>query len=87
MFNRIQIYSESMTSPSPDTLLLENELYHALERDELRLHYQPQFDCASGRITGAEALLRWEHQGRLIPPSDFIPLAERTGAILSGHLE
>ncbi|TXI96596.1 MAG: bifunctional diguanylate cyclase/phosphodiesterase [Aquabacterium sp.] len=81
--NRIQIYSESMTSPSPDTLLLENELYHALERDELRLHYQPQFDCASGRITGAEALLRWEHQGRLIPPSDFIPLAEESGLIVS----
>ena len=80
--NRIQIYSERMTSPSPDTLLLENELYHALDRKELRLHYQPQFDCVSGRITGAEALLRWEHQGRLIPPSDFIPLAEESGLIV-----
>lgn len=81
--NRIQIYSERMASPSADTLLLENELYHALERDELRLHYQPQFDCATGRVTGAEALLRWEHQGRLIPPSDFIPLAEESGLIVS----
>ena len=80
--NRIQIYSERMASPSPDTLLLENELYHALDRDELRLHFQPQFDCASGRITGAEALLRWEHQGRLIAPSDFIPLAEESGLIV-----
>lgn len=80
--NRIQIYSELMASPSPDTLVLENDLYHALERDELRLHYQPQFDCASGRITGAEALLRWEHQGRLIPPADFIPQAEESGLIV-----
>jgi diguanylate cyclase (GGDEF)-like protein/PAS domain S-box-containing protein len=80
--NRIQIYSEHMVSPSPDTLLLENDLYHALTRDELRLHYQPQFDCTSGRITGAEALLRWEHKGRLIAPSDFIPLAEESGLIV-----
>lgn len=81
--NRIQIYSERMNAPSAEALLLENDLYHAIERNELRLHYQPQFDCATGRITGAEALLRWEHQGRLIPPSDFIGLAEESGLIVS----
>ncbi|MES2089250.1 MAG: EAL domain-containing protein [Pseudomonadota bacterium] len=80
--NRIQMYSEQLESPTIDTLRLENDLYKALERDELRLHYQPQFDCATGRITGAEALVRWEHNGKLVPPADFIPLAEETGLII-----
>jgi diguanylate cyclase (GGDEF)-like protein/PAS domain S-box-containing protein len=80
--NRVQVYSEKMLAPTAETLVLENDLYKALERDELRLHFQPQFDCASGRITGAEALLRWQHDGKLVPPIDFIPLAEETGLIV-----
>ena len=81
--NRVQMYTQNMESPTVDTLRLENDLYKALERDELRLHFQPQFDCMTGRITGAEALVRWEHGGKLVPPNDFIPLAEETGLIVA----
>ncbi|WP_298011373.1 EAL domain-containing protein [uncultured Aquabacterium sp.] len=81
--NRIQVYSDRMESPSAESLILENDLYKALERDELRLHFQPQFSCRTGAITGAEALLRWEHKGKLVSPAEFIPLAEETGLIVS----
>jgi len=80
--NRFQTYADDMESPSVESLRMENELYHAIEREELVLHYQPQFDCSSGRITGVEALVRWEHGGKLVPPGDFIPMAEETGLII-----
>jgi EAL domain-containing protein (putative c-di-GMP-specific phosphodiesterase class I) len=62
---------------------LESELNQALDQDQLRLWYQPQVDTA-GHCFGVEALIRWEHPERgLVPPNDFIPLAEETGQIIT----
>ena len=60
-----------------------DELTVALEQGDLELYYQPQVELASGRITGVEALIRWNHETRgLLMSADFIPIAERTGAVL-----
>jgi diguanylate cyclase (GGDEF)-like protein len=63
-------------------LAVEHALWQALERDEFVVHYQPLLDVASRRIVGAEALVRWQHPERgLVPPMEFIPVAEATGQI------
>jgi diguanylate cyclase (GGDEF)-like protein/PAS domain S-box-containing protein len=82
--NRYQFYSEDLTSTSVERLSLEHDLRGALARDEIFPVYQPQIELATGRIVGAEALMRWERleQG-LVLPASFIPVAEDSGLILS----
>jgi diguanylate cyclase (GGDEF)-like protein len=81
--NNYQYYLPSMNVYTVERLELESDLRHAVERGEFFLHYQPKVEIASGLITGVEALLRWKHPLRgLVPPLDFIPLAEETGLIV-----
>jgi len=73
---------EPETSDRADQLRLVGELRSAVTKRELRLHFQPIMDLATGRMVAAEALLRWQHPSRgLLAPDDFIPLAEQTGLI------
>ncbi|WP_228895781.1 putative bifunctional diguanylate cyclase/phosphodiesterase [Pseudoduganella aquatica] len=76
-------YSEEMNQRAKEHLRIESELRQALQHDELQLYYQPKVSLRSGRIVGAEALLRWRHPVRgLVSPGVFIPVAEETGLIL-----
>jgi predicted signal transduction protein with EAL and GGDEF domain len=78
-----QYYSAAMNAASVERLTLETGLRRALEDGSLALHYQPQVEVRSGRIIGAEALLRWEHPQRgYISPASFIPIAEASGLIV-----
>jgi diguanylate cyclase (GGDEF)-like protein len=76
-------YEAAMGATARKRLALHNELHSALDRNELVLHYQPQVPLGGGAATGVEALVRWEHPERgLVPPGDFIPLAEASGLIV-----
>ncbi|WP_206816376.1 bifunctional diguanylate cyclase/phosphodiesterase, partial [Chroococcus sp. FPU101] len=82
--NNYQLYAPSMNTKALERLTLENNLYKALKRGEFLLHYQPQIDLNTGQIVGMEALIRWQREGvDLIPPDQFIPLAEETGLIVA----
>ncbi|MEO5964279.1 MAG: EAL domain-containing protein, partial [Candidatus Limnocylindrales bacterium] len=77
------IFDPEMHAQTLDRATLEHDLRRAVERSELRLHYQPLVELATGRVVGMEALLRWLHPVRgLVSPLSFIPLAEETGLIL-----
>jgi diguanylate cyclase (GGDEF)-like protein len=78
----LAIYEEALKPAARDQLSLLGELRHAVEHDELRLYYQPKIELATGRVAGAEVLLRWQHPTRgLLTPVDFIPFAEQTGFV------
>ena len=82
--NDFAIYDEAMGHAAAKALRLVTDLQHAVENGELRLHYQPKVDTASGRLLGMEALVRWMHPERgMISPVEFIPLAEDTGLIVA----
>jgi diguanylate cyclase (GGDEF)-like protein/PAS domain S-box-containing protein len=82
--NNYRFFTAEMQSHSARALQLEASLRRALARDQLFLHYQPQMSLKSGRIIGAEVLLRWQHpELGLVSPTEFIPIAEVSGLILS----
>ncbi len=76
-------FTPAMNAESVVKLEIENELRGAIERDELALYYQARVDAMTGRLIGAEALVRWQHPRRgLVPPNEFIPVAEESGLIV-----
>ncbi len=80
--NNIQCYAAGMNSVTQDKVKLESDLHQALSLGQFELHYQPKVDLTTGQIHGAEALVRWRHPQRgLVPPGEFIPIAEACGLI------
>ncbi|WP_348749009.1 putative bifunctional diguanylate cyclase/phosphodiesterase [Pseudomonas rhodesiae] len=81
--NDFSFYTEDMNLRAQRQQNLESAIRHALERDEFVLHYQPKLDLRSGRIVGAEALIRWfQPRSGWVSPADFIPVAEDSGLIV-----
>jgi diguanylate cyclase len=79
----VEMFDASMRTPAADRIALERDLRQAVERGQLELHYQPQFNVASTRVAGVEALLRWRHAERgFVSPAEFVPLAEDIGLIV-----
>jgi diguanylate cyclase (GGDEF)-like protein/PAS domain S-box-containing protein len=79
---RTELFSEDYRAHAVNRLRTANDLHRALDEGEFRIVYQPEVDLRTGQITGVEALVRWHHPERgLVPPAEFIPLAEQTGLI------
>ena len=81
--NQWVAYSEELNAQSARRVDLEAQIVHALERDELELHFQPQQRLRDGELIGFEALVRWRRRGELVPPGDFIPVAEESGLVIA----
>ena len=75
-------YRPALAGKGREKLELESALHKAIERNELVLYYQPKIDVRGAKMVGAEALMRWRRNGVLVPPGDFIPLAEESGLIV-----
>ncbi len=76
------LYTEELTAHAQNRVEIASELRRALDQQELRVYYQPVHDLHTSRLVGVEALVRWQHPERgLVPPGEFIPIAERTGLI------
>ncbi|NMX90141.1 MULTISPECIES: phosphodiesterase DibA [unclassified Pseudomonas] len=76
------LYTEELTAHAQNRIEVGNELRRALDQQELRVYYQPVHDLQTSQMIGVEALVRWQHPQRgLVPPAEFIPIAERTGLI------
>lgn len=80
--NAIRTHTEQMNERLQARVRLESDLRDAVVKNEFSLHFQAQIDLSTGRLCGAEALLRWQHEDRMIPPDQFIPVAEDTGLII-----
>jgi diguanylate cyclase (GGDEF)-like protein len=81
--DRAEFFDATMRTEATEHLEIQSALHRAIERDELRVYYQPVIDLVSGAVAGVEALVRWQHpQLGLVPPASFIPLAEDTGLIV-----
>jgi len=82
--NTFAFYADELNKHSVERLAFESSLRRALEENQFEVHYQPKVDCQSGQMTGVEALLRWRHPDLgMVPPSQFIPIAEETGLIVA----
>ena len=81
--NAATVYRPQLAGKGREKLELESALHKAIERNELVLHYQPKIDVRAARMVGVEALMRWQRGNVLVPPGDFIPLAEESGLIRS----
>ena len=80
--NGVLRFSSAMNTATAERWRLETALHRALERQELVLYYQPKVNVVSGQIVGAEALMRWKRGGELVPPAEFITVAEESGLIV-----
>ena len=80
--NRFLVFDRSITEAFREYMTVENGLHSALSDNEFKLYYQPQVNCATGKICGFEALLRWERPDGIVPPNRFIKIAEESGLIV-----